>query len=86
MFDDFLQYPRILGCDLFVIIFVSAGFAKAMTLIELLGIPIGDLYVEGYALDFGLVMGRCRLDDALQSLRAQLSGSVWLCEASCQRI
>ena len=64
MFDDFLQYPRIPRCDLLVVILVNASFVEAMVLIELLGILIGDLYVEGYPLDLGFVMARCSLDDA----------------------
>lgn len=82
MFDDFLQYPRILGCNLFVVIFVNTSFVEPMVLIEPLGICVGDLNVEGYALDFGLDLGRCCSDDALQGLRAQLSGSVRLRKAT----
>ena len=82
MFDDFLQYPCIVGCDLFVVILVNPSFAEAMALIEPLGIRIGDLYVERYALDFGFVMERCSLNDTLQGLRTQLPGSVGLRDVS----
>lgn len=61
---------------------MNAGFSEAMSLIKPLGIPIGDLYVEGYAFDSWFVMARCSLDDELQGLRAQLSGAVRLCEVS----
>jgi len=69
VFDDFLQYPRITGCDLFVVIFVDASFAEPVALIEPPGICVGDLYVEGYTLDFGFIVERRSLDDALQGLR-----------------
>lgn len=82
MFNDFLQYPRILRGNLFVVIFVNASFTETMAFVESLGILIGDLYVEGYTLDFGFIVERCSPNDALQGLGTQLSGSIRLCEAN----
>lgn len=71
--DGFLQYPRILWGNFFIVIFMNASFAETMAFIEAFGILVGDLYVEGYARDLRLVMDRRSLHDALEGLGTQLA-------------
>lgn len=73
-----LENPRVVWRDLLVVVFVQADLGEPMARVESLRVFVGNLDVEIDRVDFWLRVRRGGVDEMLQALRSDPSGTIWL--------
>lgn len=76
--DGALEDPRVVGLDFLVVVLVHALLGEAVTLVEPLCVTVGDLDVEIDRGDLGFRVGGGGIDEMLEALRSNTSGTVRL--------